>query len=186
MSPQTLKKRFLVSITLATIVLASVVALDNFGDSEVGRLTYAESRSHIQSLLNVDWPTAFGSEDEGRWLLQGGFLHSEPDGAWLKEGTGSILLYPDGIGEAAHLSLEFVPALNTFGDAPHLQVTSSAATRFFQLAPSGSTVLIPVAALGLEEVKITCGWPLLGRGYGEQSDLRNLCAKLYRASLDGI
>ena len=168
------------------LALVSVVALYRFGDSEIRPLTYDESRSHIRSLLNVEWPTAFGSDDEGRWILQGGFLHPEPDGAWLKEGTGSIFLYLDDIGEASHLSLEFVPALNTLGDAPHLQVTSSLETRFFELAPSGSTVLLRVATLGLEEVKITCEWPHLGRSYGEQSDLRNLCAKLHRASLDGI
>jgi len=185
-NPYSFKSRISVWVTLATLLLASVVVIDRFDDSERGRLTYAESRSHIQSLLNVEWPTGFGTHDEGRWLLQGGFLHPEPDGAWLKEGTGSILLYLDDIGEAAHLSLEFVPALNTLGDAPHLQVASSLETRFFELAPSGSTVLLRVATLGLEEVKITCDWPRLGRSYGEQSDLRNLCAKLYRASLDGI
>lgn len=186
MNTQRLKKCISFWNTFATLALAPMVVLSGCNDSANERYTYAGSRSHIQNLLNVEWPTAFGSDDEGRWLLQGGFLHPEPDGAWLKEGTGSILLYLDDIGEASHLSLEFVPALNTLGDAPRLQVTSSLETRFFELAPSGSTVLVRVGTLGLEEVKITCEWPRRGRSYGEQSDLRNLCAKLHRASLDGI
>lgn len=186
MNPYSFKSRISVWATLTTLLLASVVVIDRFDDSERGRLTYAESRSHIQSLLDVEWPTGFGTRDEGRWLLQGGFLHPEPDGAWLKEGTGSLLLNVKGSGGVTYLSLDIIPALNARGESPQLQVRSSVEIRSFQLAPSGSNVRLLIAALGLEEINITCEWPHLGRDYGVQSDLRNLCAKLHRASLDGI
>ena len=185
MKLQTLKNRVSLWIALVVLALVSVVALYKFGDSEIRPLTYDESRSHIRSLLNVEWPTAFGSHDEGRWLLQGGFLHPESDGTWLKEGTGSLLLDLNNTSEPTYLYLDLIPALNVGGAAPQLQIRSSFETQFVQLASSGSTVRLRVAPHGLEEIKISCAWPLLGRNYGAQSDLRNLCAKLYRASIDG-
>jgi len=182
---QKLENRVPVWIALVVLALVSIVALSRFGDSERRPLTYAESRSHLRSLLNVEWPTAFGSDDEGRWLLQGGFLHPESDGTWLKEGTGSLLLDLKNTGEATYLYLDLIPALNVSGSAPRLRIQSSFETRFFQLASSGSTARLRVTPHGLEEIKISCAWPRLGRNYGAQSDLRNLCAKLHRARIDG-